>query len=190
MAVNDPKGHLPDDVKRLKREETVCRFCGVSYLIFAEVKTLEKKVKQAEQKLRRSEAQHKRALEKERAEKAALQARVDNLQSANTNENSSASSNPQPRKDATIHVDDEVVKTRIDAAVAAALDALSRQLGNTHQRKQQQWKNILQTVEAKAESRIKAAVVTANAESRAQAARSDERWRKMLQESKQSLKVV
>lgn len=31
-------------------QETVCRFCGVSYLIFKEVKMLEKKLKSAENK--------------------------------------------------------------------------------------------------------------------------------------------
>ena len=41
------KGHTAEELS-LDRAETVCKFCGVSYLIFSEVKALEKKLKQSE----------------------------------------------------------------------------------------------------------------------------------------------
>ena len=49
---SEPDSHLPSEVKAMTKEETVCRFCGVSYLIFKEVKMLEKKLKSAEACLR------------------------------------------------------------------------------------------------------------------------------------------
>ena len=35
---------LPDDILKMKRDETVCKFCGVSYLIHSEIKALEDKI--------------------------------------------------------------------------------------------------------------------------------------------------
>jgi uncharacterized protein YerC len=35
---------LPDDILTMKRDETVCKFCGVSYLIHSEIKALEDKI--------------------------------------------------------------------------------------------------------------------------------------------------
>ena len=34
---------LPEEVESLSREETICKYCGVSYLVFHEIKALEKK---------------------------------------------------------------------------------------------------------------------------------------------------
>lgn len=39
---------LPKKVKALPRKDTVCKFCGVSYLIFSEVRCLEKQLEQAQ----------------------------------------------------------------------------------------------------------------------------------------------
>ena len=36
-----PEKELPDEIKSLPREETKCKFCGVSYLVHHEVKKLE-----------------------------------------------------------------------------------------------------------------------------------------------------
>ncbi len=36
---------LPDEIRKLARDETVCKFCGVSYLIHHEIKALEDKLK-------------------------------------------------------------------------------------------------------------------------------------------------
>lgn len=35
---------LPDEIQEMTRDDTVCKFCGVSYLIHHEVKRLEKEV--------------------------------------------------------------------------------------------------------------------------------------------------
>ena len=56
-------GHTAEDLA-LDRAETVCKFCGVSYLIFSEVKALEKKLKDANAKVLRLE----KKIEKEKAE--------------------------------------------------------------------------------------------------------------------------
>jgi hypothetical protein len=39
-----PMHPLPDDILKMKRDETVCKFCGVSYLIHSEIKALEDKI--------------------------------------------------------------------------------------------------------------------------------------------------
>lgn len=61
-ALRDPTVHelhngpgkekLPEAVKKMKKAETVCGFCGVSYLVFSEVKELEKRLKDTEDKLK------------------------------------------------------------------------------------------------------------------------------------------
>ena len=35
---------LPNEIQEMTRDDTVCKFCGVSYLIHHEVKRLEKEV--------------------------------------------------------------------------------------------------------------------------------------------------
>ena len=45
---NESLRDLPDDLKALPREETVCKFCGVSYLIHHEIKALQERVKELE----------------------------------------------------------------------------------------------------------------------------------------------
>ena len=36
---------LPEEIRKMARDETVCKFCGVSYLIHNEIKALEDKLK-------------------------------------------------------------------------------------------------------------------------------------------------
>jgi hypothetical protein len=40
-----PVHPLPDEILSMKRDETVCQFCGVSYLIHTEIKKLENRIK-------------------------------------------------------------------------------------------------------------------------------------------------
>ncbi len=65
-ALRDPTVHelhngpardqLPEDVRNSARSETVCKFCGVSYLVFSEIKDLEKRLATTEEQL----LQHRR----------------------------------------------------------------------------------------------------------------------------------
>lgn len=41
----DPKYPLPQEILQMSRDETVCQFCGVSYLIHTEIKKLEARIK-------------------------------------------------------------------------------------------------------------------------------------------------
>ena len=43
-----PQHPLPDEIKSMQPDETVCKFCGVSYLIHNEVKALQERLAQAE----------------------------------------------------------------------------------------------------------------------------------------------
>ena len=36
---------LPEEILNMSRDETICQFCGVSYLIHNEIKKLEDKIK-------------------------------------------------------------------------------------------------------------------------------------------------
>jgi chaperonin cofactor prefoldin len=42
---------LPEEIQKMTRDETVCKFCGVSYLIHNEIKALEDKLRAAEEEL-------------------------------------------------------------------------------------------------------------------------------------------
>ena len=44
-----PEHPLPKEIQEMKRDDTVCQFCGVSYLIHSEMKALEERVKKAEE---------------------------------------------------------------------------------------------------------------------------------------------
>ena len=39
---------LPQEIRQMERDDTICKFCGVSYLIHHEVKRLEKEVSQTQ----------------------------------------------------------------------------------------------------------------------------------------------
>ncbi len=43
---------LPAEILKMKKDETVCHFCGVSYLIHTEIKRLEDYIKELEKKLK------------------------------------------------------------------------------------------------------------------------------------------
>lgn len=43
-----PQKELPEEIKILPRNETVCKFCGVSYLVHHEIKALEDRVSELE----------------------------------------------------------------------------------------------------------------------------------------------
>ena len=40
-----PQHPLPDEIRKMTRDDTVCQYCGVSYLIHSEIKALEEKLK-------------------------------------------------------------------------------------------------------------------------------------------------
>ncbi|XP_077861669.1 protein LEKR1-like [Saccoglossus kowalevskii] len=42
---------LPKEIQQMKRDDTVCQFCGVSYLIHREIKELENKLEKLEKEL-------------------------------------------------------------------------------------------------------------------------------------------
>lgn len=46
-----PQHPLPEEIQQMKRDETVCKFCGVSYLIHNEMKALQEKLAEAERQM-------------------------------------------------------------------------------------------------------------------------------------------
>ncbi|ESO84372.1 hypothetical protein LOTGIDRAFT_132470 [Lottia gigantea] len=46
-----PQHPLPEEIKKMSKDETVCHFCGVSYLIHSEMKRLEDRLKEIEKEL-------------------------------------------------------------------------------------------------------------------------------------------
>ena len=48
-----PEHPLPKEIQEMKRDETVCQFCGVSYLIHNEIKKLEDEIIQLKIELER-----------------------------------------------------------------------------------------------------------------------------------------
>ncbi|XP_019134516.2 trichohyalin isoform X2 [Larimichthys crocea] len=64
MVLHCPPVHpLPEEIKKMERSETVCRYCGVSYLIFHEFHQLNTRVAQLEAELQelRETAQREKA---------------------------------------------------------------------------------------------------------------------------------
>ncbi|XP_063410373.1 early endosome antigen 1-like isoform X1 [Mytilus trossulus] len=47
----NPQYPLPEEINKMERDETVCKYCGVSYLIHNEIKKLEEKLKATEKEL-------------------------------------------------------------------------------------------------------------------------------------------
>ena len=48
-----PEHPLPKEIQEMKRDETVCQFCGVSYLIHNEIKKLEEEITKLKSELER-----------------------------------------------------------------------------------------------------------------------------------------
>jgi len=55
-----PVHPLPDDILKMPRNETVCQYCGISYLIHNEIKLLEDRLQAAELELVKYHALEKR----------------------------------------------------------------------------------------------------------------------------------
>ena len=55
-----PTHPLPDEILKMSRTETVCQYCGVSYLIHNEIKVLEDRLKVAELELEKYHGLEKR----------------------------------------------------------------------------------------------------------------------------------
>jgi len=48
-----PVHPLPEEIQKMPKDDTVCQFCGVSYLIHREIKALEDKLAKTEAELTR-----------------------------------------------------------------------------------------------------------------------------------------
>lgn len=48
-----PQHPLPEEIKEMKRDDTVCQFCGVSYLIHNEIKSLQKELDECKKEVER-----------------------------------------------------------------------------------------------------------------------------------------
>lgn len=46
-----PEHPLPEEIREMEKDATVCQFCGVSYLIHSEMKALEERVLEAERQM-------------------------------------------------------------------------------------------------------------------------------------------
>ena len=46
-----PEHPLPEEIQTMDRDDTVCKFCGISYLIHNEIKALEDRVKALDEQL-------------------------------------------------------------------------------------------------------------------------------------------
>ena len=46
-----PQHPLPEEIQKMKRDDTICQYCGVSYLIHNEIKKLEEKINSYEKKV-------------------------------------------------------------------------------------------------------------------------------------------
>lgn len=74
-----PQFPLPTDISSMSRQDTICKFCGVSYLIHNEIKALEAKCQKLEADLAHyagtssREAALEQALQKEKARAADLE---------------------------------------------------------------------------------------------------------------------
>ena len=51
LDVVRPEHPLPDEIRKMKRDQTVCKYCGVSYLIHSEIKALEEKLRSTQKEL-------------------------------------------------------------------------------------------------------------------------------------------
>ncbi|XP_032302487.1 leucine-, glutamate- and lysine-rich protein 1 isoform X2 [Coturnix japonica] len=52
MQRHGPVHALPDEIRKMSRDQTVCKYCGVSYLILHEFKVMEEKIKAMEKEIK------------------------------------------------------------------------------------------------------------------------------------------
>ena len=64
-----PQHPLPEEIQKMERDETVCKFCGVSYLIHNEVKALQERLAEAEKQMK----YYKGSVEREKVLKEKLE---------------------------------------------------------------------------------------------------------------------
>ncbi|XP_071608944.1 protein LEKR1 isoform X5 [Heliangelus exortis] len=76
MERHVPIHPLPQEIRKMSRDETVCKYCGVSYLILHEFKVMEEKVKAMEKELKFYEG----SIEREKGLQAELQALYQDLE--------------------------------------------------------------------------------------------------------------
>uniref|UniRef100_A0A803VAJ9 Leucine, glutamate and lysine rich 1 n=1 Tax=Ficedula albicollis TaxID=59894 RepID=A0A803VAJ9_FICAL len=70
MERRGPVHALPEEIRKMPRDQTVCKYCGVSYLTLHELKVMEDKVKAMEKEMK----VYKGCLEREQRLQAELQA--------------------------------------------------------------------------------------------------------------------
>ncbi|XP_026711030.1 leucine-, glutamate- and lysine-rich protein 1 isoform X3 [Athene cunicularia] len=67
---------LPEEIRKMSRDETVCKYCGISYLILHEFKVMEEKVKAMEKEIKFYEG----SIEREKGLQAELQSLYQDLE--------------------------------------------------------------------------------------------------------------
>ncbi|XP_069648989.1 protein LEKR1 isoform X2 [Haliaeetus albicilla] len=76
MERHVPIHALPEEIRKMSRDETVCKYCGVSYLILHEFKVMEEKVKAMEKEIKFYEG----SIEREKGLQAELQSLYQDLE--------------------------------------------------------------------------------------------------------------
>ncbi|XP_009582634.1 PREDICTED: uncharacterized protein LOC104070513, partial [Fulmarus glacialis] len=76
MEQHIPIHALPEEIRKMSRDETVCKYCGVSYLILHEFKLMEEKVKAMEKEIKFYEG----SIEREKGLQAELQTLYQDLE--------------------------------------------------------------------------------------------------------------
>lgn len=55
LGIKRPEHPLPDELEKLDESETVCKFCGISYLIHREVAKLKDELEKTQNKMKEME---------------------------------------------------------------------------------------------------------------------------------------
>ncbi|CAM9336231.1 unnamed protein product [Bubo scandiacus] len=76
MERHIPVHPLPEEIRKMSRDETVCKYCGISYLILHEFKVMEEKVKAMEKEIKFYEG----SIEREKGLQAELQSLYQDLE--------------------------------------------------------------------------------------------------------------
>ncbi|KAL5014218.1 hypothetical protein ScPMuIL_008488 [Solemya velum] len=79
-----PQHPLPEELQKMERDDTVCKYCGVSYLIHNEIKALEAKLKLTEQELERYRGSDERELKLKEELQQLIEERAELLMNATT----------------------------------------------------------------------------------------------------------